>query len=75
MIKAAFTGKDGKRTIILGLSDGNITKLKAGQPIPIDLTTFGLSGELLIMYGETEQAIVDELSEFVDLPPVSKSQA
>lgn len=41
---------------LLGLAEANIRLLKAGRPIHVDLSRFGLpvSGELAVMYGVTE---------------------
>jgi predicted kinase len=45
--------------IVCGLSDGNITRLKAGQPIKAELRSFGvdLPGNLCIFHGTTEADI------------------
>jgi predicted kinase len=48
---------DAKRpVIVVGLSEGNVERLKNAQPIRADLKTFGveLPGTLVICYGETE---------------------
>lgn len=58
MLKAAI--KDPARPLLLaGLSDGNIMRLKAGQPIKCDLRSFGvdLPGALCIVHGTTEADI------------------
>lgn len=62
MIKFRSTKPDGSQLIGLGLSDGNIEKLKAGQPIVFDFGELGIEGfEGLIMYGKTEEDIITEL--------------
>jgi len=70
MLKMALNGvKDGKpiHSIVLGLSYANLDRLKAGRPIKIDTTELGLpGGEILIFSGETEEAMAEELKEFVD---------
>lgn len=45
--------------ILCGLSDGNIERLKAGQPIKAELRSFGvdLPGSLAIIHGHTEADI------------------
>lgn len=55
MIRAGARGKDGP-LIVAGLSEGNIMRLKAGQPIKAPLRSFGpdLPGNLVIFYGKTE---------------------
>jgi hypothetical protein len=60
MIKALGT-KDGHPLIIAGLSNGNIRKLKEGKPILMKMALDGEPFEILIMYGDTEQAMVQEL--------------
>jgi len=45
-----------------GLSRGNIDRLTAGQPIKINLRDLGGPAvNIAIMFGETEQALFDEL--------------
>jgi hypothetical protein len=51
-------------TVIFGLSKMNIERLQEGKPIAIDGAQVGIEGiSILIMYGETEIAIVHELQE------------
>lgn len=55
--------------IILGLSQENITRLKQGKPILFDATELGLAGKhIAIHYGETEQALMNELMGFMSPP-------
>jgi hypothetical protein len=68
MIKAGGMGKDGKPVVILGLSEGNLGELRKGHPIVIELAPFGLEGRVLLMWGETEQAITQELAKHFTLP-------
>lgn len=57
MIKAS-----GPENVILGLSDKNIERMKAGDPIKFDGKEIGVPGRTFyIIYGETEQALVDDL--------------
>ena len=66
MIKALLT--DG--TLILGLSRENLTRLLKAQPIPLQLSDVGLPAQkILIVGGETEQAIYEELKKHVELAP------
>jgi hypothetical protein len=62
MIKARMTKADGGSMFIFGLSDGNIAKLRKGQPIFIDLESLGGPTKVTIgiHWGETEAAIVRE---------------
>lgn len=51
-------------TVIFGLSRLNLEKLQEGKPIAFDGSEVGMDGlRVLIMFGETEQAIAAELSE------------
>lgn len=55
--------------IILGLSKENIARLKQGKPILFDATNLGLPGKhIAIHYGETEQALMDELIHVISTP-------
>ena len=56
MIKATLS--DG--TILLGLSDMNIERLKAGEPMLFSLSNFGVDKSVLLMHGKTEQDIIDQ---------------
>ncbi len=66
MIKAAGKTGLGLPLLILGLSGENVTRLAAGEPIMIrgtELAAMGIPAvELAIVYGRTEQDIIDELS-------------
>ena len=72
MIKAAGTSRqDGRPVVILGLSRSNTEKLLLGQPISVDTETeFGIEGGpvIMIMGGETEEAMKRELERVVTLP-------
>jgi hypothetical protein len=65
MIKAAGKTSLGLPLLLLGLSGENVTRLAAGEPIRISaqqMTELGLPQmEVVIHYGKTEQAIVDDL--------------
>ncbi|WP_423396051.1 hypothetical protein [Burkholderia sp. LMG 21824] len=62
MLKAVAETTNGKM-VILGLSRENITRLQAGKPIKFDAEQIGLPGyEFFIVFGETEQAIYDDLN-------------
>lgn len=75
MIKATLNRADGTKLLIIGLSKLNVQKLKEGKPAKISLadvnqTDLSRIGEIVIMYGETEKHIMDELQQHADLPPV-----
>lgn len=67
MIKGAMRTGLGLPMLFLGLSGENVTRLAAGEPIRIpaaELVAMGLPQvEVVIHYGKTEQAILDELAE------------
>lgn len=63
MLKLKFTPKDTSRpVVVLGLSEANVEKLKEGSPIHFAGEDAKM-GELdvVIMHGETEQAMLDAL--------------
>lgn len=64
MLRASVNDPD-RPVIVCGLSDGNITRLRAGQPIRADLRSFGvdLPGVLAIIHGPTEADIERTLRE------------
>jgi hypothetical protein len=58
MIKFLAHGKKGQTIIGLGLSEGNIQRMKQGDPIYFSLEELGIEGyDVTIVYGETEDAI------------------
>lgn len=67
MIKAAGRTGLGLPLLVLGLSGENVTRLTAGEPIRIpaeDMSALGLPRvEIVICYGRTEQAILDDFRE------------
>jgi hypothetical protein len=68
MIKAAAVDKHGRPIVIVGLSVKNMEHLQNGRPIEMNLTDFGSEGILVIMGGETEAAIMAELSSLLGPP-------
>ncbi len=69
MIKARSNHPTRGPLLLFGLSAENIKRLQSGQPIKINLTEMGMQGEVLIMYGQTEAAIVEELRQAgIELP-------
>ncbi len=61
MIRAT-TEANGQRTVLLGLSGENVTRLAAGEPIRVDLGKLGVPDVTVILtYGRTEDAILAEL--------------
>jgi len=58
MVKASFTS-EGKPFLLMGLTAENMRRLQKGQPIRVRLEDFGvaMTGEMMIFFGETEDAI------------------
>lgn len=64
MIKTLINAPNGTKIVGLGLSEGNIQKLKSGQPVYLHLDELGIEGiDVLIHYGKTEEAIITEFQE------------
>lgn len=60
MIKASAKMADGQHLLVLGLSDGNLQRLKHGDPIAFDVTALHIPktetvGKIMIFYGATEE--------------------
>ncbi len=63
MIKFKATDpRTGEQMYGFGLSHGNLDRLRAGKPIPIDLASMGGTGRVLIFAGKTEESMAAELS-------------
>lgn len=63
MIKGRLAGgrDDGKPILFIGLSRRNTELLLEGKPITFDATGFGLPGQVMLVGGETEEAILVEV--------------
>jgi hypothetical protein len=62
MIKATGTGPDGKPTLFIGLSHGNLDKFREApldSYIKIDGKELGLPFNVFLFSGETEAAMAD----------------
>lgn len=64
MIRCGVNNPD-RPFLLMGLSEGNIERLKAGKPIKADLRSFGvdLPGTLAVIYGKSEADLEAELRE------------
>lgn len=69
MIKAKATMADGRPFYVIGLSDGNLQRLRENKPIFFDMAEVGSSGKMCIFWGETEAAMMEELKEFLPETP------
>ena len=65
MIKFITTNDKGEPGFGFGLSEENIKRLKAGQPIKINLADLGLKGIVVIFYGRTENEMVLAMKPFI----------
>ena len=69
MIRAKLANGD----FLFGIDAENVRRLKEGKPIVVDMSEIGGHDKFILMYGDTMQDIVDELSKATgqDLPPVN----
>lgn len=73
MIK--WKGGVGDRLLIgIGLEEGNITRLKAGQPLVINGTEMGLDYDILVHYGKDHAALIKEMTKIADLKETEVSE-
>lgn len=61
MIKARGTDSRGRPLLVLGLSHGNLDRLRAGQPIEFDGSLYGYPGTVLIFSGKDEIVMSEAL--------------
>jgi hypothetical protein len=63
-----FKGKLNNGDIVLGLSAENIRRMQNKEPIIFNLKTLELEDRnVIIMFGETEATIYEELIDLIDL--------
>lgn len=76
MIKARGTHRDGQPVVILGLTDQNLERMRAGQPIAFHGgADLGLECHVMIMWGPSEPAIARELGIYgVKVPQSGETQ-
>lgn len=68
MIKAVINTKSGA-LFVLGLSHRDLDLLRDGRPIAFSPQDLGLEGaKFVIMAGETEQALQDEITSIAKVP-------
>jgi hypothetical protein len=60
---------DGRPMMLLGLSGENVTRLVAGEPIVFDGDEVGYAGKVVIVYGNTEEAIAQQFDKPVTRRP------
>lgn len=66
MLKARLRTETGESLIVLGLEDGNIERLKIGEPIMFSLEELGFEPPInvVIMVGRDNAAIKAQLQEW-----------
>lgn len=64
MLKVRLSKAGGGHTFILGLDANNVRELQKGHPIPVHLKEIGGTDEVVIVYGNTLEAIATELEEW-----------
>lgn len=70
MVKAQATMKDGRVAIVMGISQANVDRLKAGQPIYFDPAELRIApgtaiGGITLFYGSDEESLTRTLSSFI----------
>jgi hypothetical protein len=74
MIKFTATNPNsGSKLIGLGITAANVELLKQGKPIHVKFSELGLpwDGEILLFFGETEDAIAKDLAAQGLIPPIT----
>lgn len=61
MLKMSSKKSDGRSLYVFGLSHTNLDRLRKGEPIQLALEPLGGTGEVLIVAGETEATIAQQL--------------
>ena len=51
--------------LLFGLSQINLQLLREGKPIHVGLAELGLTGSVVIFYGETEEKMRQELADMI----------
>jgi hypothetical protein len=77
MIRYRFNGSERHPEPIafIGLSDQNLTRLRAGQPIRVDARDpLGLAVELVVYHGHSEVEMTRELEQHGFMPPGSTAK-
>jgi hypothetical protein len=60
--------------IMLGLSDGNLKRLREGKPIHIHGAEWGKSFDLVIFWGETEAAMAKMVEPYIGPDTIVRDQ-
>lgn len=70
MIKATGTADDGSDVVMLGVSEENVKRLVAGDPIIVRMEELGMVGNLVIFYGKTEEEMATMFKKKFDIGEV-----
>ena len=63
MLMMKISSEEGRKTVVLGLSDGNLSRLREGKPIHIFGAQLGIAQDIIIFWGETEEKMAAEVTE------------
>lgn len=69
MLKATGSRDNGQKFVLLGLSEINLSKLREGQPIHIFGAELGIDHDIIICWGQTEDALAADLSKLFGRDP------
>lgn len=70
MIQWVTRQKNGRQLVTLGITELNVRKLKAREPLYANGAEIGLAFDIAIVYGRDQEQILRELEEAgVELPP------
>jgi hypothetical protein len=70
MIRWVTRQENGRRLVTLGITEHNVRRLKAREPLYADGAEIGLPFDVAIVYGRDLEQILRELQEAgVELPP------
>ncbi len=65
MIKFRTLDPNGKPLLGFGISGENVEKLKAGEPIFINLNEMGINASMMIFYKETTGDLIEAIQPYI----------
>lgn len=69
MIKVTGGSEDGRKFVLLGLSEMNVSRLREGKPMHIFGAELGIAHDIIIFWGPTEDALAADLSKHFGCEP------
>jgi hypothetical protein len=66
MIKMGGKTQDGRKFVVLGLSEGNLKRLREKKPIIVHKEEIDCDTDIWICWGETEDALAKEFHTMID---------